>query len=248
MTLTTYLRLLSVSSALAVLTSPALAAEDKVLNLEAGQRLTLVLPDANGADEAARETFMQGLIRLSADLELKEEHSFAVASTIIGEHQPQALGIYSWPDKQSSMQLRTHSEYQAQLAPIKADAWSQIHTLDVDLAEPLSITFKEDRSYTIALAWIANQSMFDSYAVLSQPVRDALGAKTLVNLPVADFEAVGANFDRQPDRVVIIEWLHPSHPQAYRYSPAVQNNPEIVQSAFEGINWYQLKHWEGYGQ
>ncbi|MDO3388709.1 hypothetical protein QWI17_22875 [Gilvimarinus sp. SDUM040013] len=247
MTFFSYLRLLSASCVAANLAvTPVQAVENTEVSFHSGQRISLVLPDETGADGDARQAYLDGLVSLTADLGLRQSHSFAVERVIIGDHQPQAMAIYSWPDAEQSKQLRHNSTFQSNFESLASQAWQELVTVDVDLEDALEITFDTDKVYTLAVAWIGDEALFESYVALSAPVREALGARPVMNLPVADFSSIQGLGGRSPDRVVIMEWNDSSHPDAYLTAPAVQNNQAIVQQAFEKIEWYELRHWEGY--
>lgn len=248
MTFLSYIRLLSASCVAAGLTvNPALAGEIKDIEFSAGQRVSLVLPDNTGADQAAQGFYLQGLMALSSGLGMQEKHSFAIERVIIGEHKPQALGIYAWPSAENADQLRSNPVYINEYEPLLHDAWKEMHTIDVDLTEDVKISFDTDKTYTMALLWFGDKAVYDSYILQSEPLREQLGAKRVFNLPVSQFDSFAAtDADKSPDRVVIVEWHHSSHPDAYLNSPMLTENRPMLQQAIAKIDWYELSHWEGY--
>lgn len=243
MTFLSYMRLLSAGVVAANLAAvPVLAGDIKRVNFSAGQRLSFVLPDTGDASKKTRGPVLAGLTALAGQGTLTQVYNFAVDEVLIGEHQPQALSLYAWSSADDARQARASEHYKSELASLMPATWSEVHTVEVDLVEPLTLELDSDKTYTLALAWIRSEAMFEGYAALSAPLREVLGAKPLINLPVGYFAQMGLDEADSPDRLVLMEWRHESHPEAYRTSALIQENAEVVGQAFEKIQWYRLAH------
>lgn len=215
------------------------------ITLEPGQRLTLVLPDADSSAEAVQEQYLAGTFAIASQHGFTEQHSFAISEVLVGEQQPEALGIYSWPDAQSAQAMR-HDPQVEKLAPLRAQGWHEMHIVDVDIDKPQQLQFASDKRYTFAVVWIKDEVQYEHYLQATDPQREAMGAKVIFMAPVAEFNAIHPVSLGTPNRVVIVEWPANVAPKSYLESPLFLANEATVQAAITRIDWYQLRHWGGY--
>ncbi|WP_041521865.1 DUF1330 domain-containing protein [Gilvimarinus agarilyticus] len=247
MILSHYSSLLASSCLCAQLLASPVAAQPSVTDIELtpGQRLTLVLPDADPSAEAQQEQYLAGTFAIAGQQGFTEQHSFAVGEVLIGEHQPEALGIYSWPSIQSAQTMRNHPEVQ-RLAPLREQGWHEMHIIDVDIEQPLQMQFDARKRYTLAVLWLDDEAAYQRYLKATDPQRDAMGAKVVLIAPVAAFDSIDAPDLGDPSRIAIVEWPADVAPKSYVQSPLFTASEAIVQQAIGRIDWYELRHWGGY--
>ncbi len=137
--------------------------------------------------------------------------SFQVTAVTGGEIQPQMVAIFEWPDLAARDQLEADEEAK-KLFPIRDDAMTFFKQSFYTVAEDVTVTFREDKTYEFFNAWLTPdaETALPEYFKQSEapkqkygPPRFLASLKPLKNAPTEDYVL-------HPHMSGIVEWNNTS--------------------------------------
>ncbi len=179
-----------------------------VMSFEEGQLVTLSATiNREGEDAAtARQQYFQRVFPIAGALGLSRDGTLAIQNAVTGEFEPEAYAFFSWPSAEAEAELNAHESWQT-IKALRPIAWDELRLYSVEMDEDVSLTFREDRAYSIAVAW-TNPEQPDSYFQYLDTIEPALtdmGARYLYKMRNPRFEQ-HATPGGDPAQVTFVEW------------------------------------------
>jgi uncharacterized protein (DUF1330 family) len=213
-------------------------------DLQPGQQLTFVLSDSKAGGEKVAEFYFSKAFPLAQANGMRELTTFKVQRTLWGERKPQGSGLYLWPSREAAQRTRVSQGYVTELRPLRTQAWNELQSVDLQVVAPLSVTLDRTKIYTAALVWARDAAAYDELFRASQPRRDELGARTVLELPASRYENLKDGETTPPGHVVLLEWPNAEAAGRYFADPAFVKIRELHKRNRDQVEWYQLGFWE----
>lgn len=192
-----------------------LPSEDKVraltVNFEPDQMIQLIAPitsDSKNTEQAAklRSEYYQTAIPLAERYGFKNLGQLAVTETIVGNFQPAAYVLSSWPSISAFEAFSSLPEW-PKLKALRIEAWDELKLFNAEIREPVSLSFREDKFYTAVFAWNNPQKPNDYAAYLEgiEPALNRVGGRFILKLNPLSMEShiSGA---ASPNQITFVEW------------------------------------------
>ena len=179
-----------------------------VMSFDQGQLVTLSATiNRDGEDAAAaRQQYFQRVFPIAGSLGLSRDGTLAIHNAVAGEFEPEAYSFFSWPSAQAEAELNAHESWQ-DIKALRPVAWDELRLYSVEMEDDVSLTFREDRAYSIAVAW-TNPEQPDSYFQYLDAIEPTLtetGARYLYKMRNPRFEQ-HATPGGDPAQVTFVEW------------------------------------------
>lgn len=211
--------------------------------IKPGQRLTFVLSENKPHAEEVRQRYFAYAFPTAQAAGMKELSTFKPLK-VIGEDNPDGSGIYVWPNKEAADSTRNNPVYIKDYKPLRAKAWNQLQSIDMEIKTPLEIILDKSKTYSIALIWLKDKSAYNQYYQGTQALRDKLGTKTLFKLPGVRYDKLTEGEIAPPDLVVLLQWNSAADLANYSTAPEFQANHQYFEQGVKKMALYQLGFWD----
>jgi uncharacterized protein (DUF1330 family) len=180
--------------------------ETVTLELEKGQILSLVSPVAKENGEQYRQEYYDKAFPLGEQFGLQNMGRLHSVQTIIGNHKPAIWAFYSWPNAQKMQAFEKDTSW----APIKALrplGWEELKIASIEMPEDKTVTFRADKYYTLAFAWLDPENPDDYFTYLKniEPILPKVGGKFVLKMKKPNYE-VHASQPLAPGQITFVEW------------------------------------------
>ena len=124
------------------------------INLKRGELLSIisVIPKTGDAADAARSEYYATAFPLAQQHGLKREGQLRVIAAPVGKHESEGIIFFSWPSQAAEASLEKEADW-PEIKALRPKAWEDLRVFTKELDEDLTLTFKADKTYTIAMAW-----------------------------------------------------------------------------------------------
>lgn len=205
-----FLYMLSINDAIAETKSKE-AARSVSVHFEPKQMIQVILPDTSiskNTKEAAtlREQYYQEAIPLAQSYGFKNHMQLNVTSTIIGTTKPSAYIISSWPSVAAFDEFSALPAWQ-KLKDMRKQAWDELSLYNAEIEHATTLTFREDKFYTVLFAWINPENPNDYLAYLAgiESALNRVGGTFMLKVKRPSLE-VHASKNNPPFQITFVEW------------------------------------------
>ncbi|MFK8054196.1 MAG: DUF1330 domain-containing protein [Woeseiaceae bacterium] len=220
-------------------TSAAAPPDPLTLDLREGQLLSVisVLPKAGPEAAAARQSYAENAFGIAKAFGMRSMGGLPVVEVVSGEFAPRAVVFYAWPNADAEQQFSTDPSWQ----PIKAtrpEGWSELRFHDVMIPQDVTLRFQQDKTYTMASAWINpdRPNDYDQYLANINKAVNAVGGRFIYRIVEPDFVSLSENL-QAPGRLVFVEWDSRSSLDDFLKTTVFKENAALMQS---GITNFEL--------
>ena len=210
------------------------------MEYEAGQVITLSATINREGDDAAsaRQQYFQQVLPIAGPLGLSRDGSLAIRNTVTGAFEPEVYSFFSWPSAAAEGELNSHESWSG-IKTLRPVAWDELRLYSVELEEDVSLTFREDRAYSIAVAW-TNPEQPNSYFQYLDTIEAELtdmGARYLYKMRNPRFEQ-HATPGGDPAQVTFVEWQSPEDLDRFLRSPAYRSASHLLEN---GVTRFEVQ-------
>ncbi|MFK8031397.1 MAG: hypothetical protein AB8G18_14265 [Gammaproteobacteria bacterium] len=217
LSLTLLAALFSLSTGCATAPEPAKAAatetaqtsplpQQSVLELRAGQVLSLTAPVPRENASDLRKTYYQQAFPLARKEGLARTLALDVTGTLVGSFAPGGLVFFTWPDEASEKAFTSNPDWPA-IKATRPDGWEELRIYNSKIERDMSITFRHDKFYTAAVAWISSENPddYERYLKNIESTVNAVGGRFLYKMKNIRYETHTAPFE-SPGQITFVEW------------------------------------------
>ncbi len=221
-----------------------LCLDAQATQIQPGQRLTLVLSENRPGGEQAQKSYLDRAFPLAQAQGMQEVTTFKIQKTLLGDAAPEGSGLYLWPSSRAADTARNNPQYLNEIKPLRAQAWKDLRSVDMDIDFPQMLHFDRSKIYTAALVWLEDPAAYARYYEGTQVLRDRLGVKTVLKLAPKRYETIVKGETQPPHFLILLEWLNAADLQVYGNAPEFQQNFADFRKGVQTIEWYQLGFWQ----
>lgn len=215
------------------------APEGKTITFTKGEVLSLIciVPKAGEDAAAARKAYTKQAFELAGTFGMRAAGSFGVAGVAVGTFSPAAISFFSWPDIAAERRFRDHKSW-ASIKALRPSGWDELRIHDVVLDSDVALTFRSDKTYTMATAWINadHPDDYDRYLANIVPAVTASGGRFIYQLRQPSFSALDTSV-AAPGRVTFVEWDTPEGLASFQTTDGFKNNVYLMQ---RGVTDFEL--------
>lgn len=182
-----------------------------VIDLKKGQLFSVVSVVSKEGDAAKQAVadYYKTAFPLGDKHGLKREGQLLVKAVPVGEHKPQEVVFYSWPNQAAEKRFETEPQW-ATIKSLRPKAWEELRIYTDALKEDRTLTFHSDKTYTLAMAW-SNPKNPDHYDLYMDGIEEAaaeVGGRFVYKMFDPKFESNTIK-DGGPSQVTLVEWDTP---------------------------------------
>ncbi|MEM1404273.1 MAG: DUF1330 domain-containing protein [Pseudomonadota bacterium] len=203
-----------------------------------GQLMSLIAVDPKEGEAAAtaRQKYLGGAIRLAREYGLETLGSLSVSMAIIGDFHPSALVFYAWPSEEAEASFASAPGWSS-IRETRPFGWDELRIHDRVATKDEALTFRSDRFYTLATAWINPEYPrdYETYLKNIEPAMAAAGGRFFYEMESPDFVSLQDGLET-PSRLTLVEWKEPAALDRFLNSQGFKRNAELLNrgtSAFE---------------
>lgn len=215
----------------------AATAPSLTIELQQGQLLSVVsiATKAGAAAQSVRDAYGREAFGLAREYGLNAEGSLPVAAVGVGGFAPEAVSFFTWPDAESEAAFSSLPRWQ----PIKAtrpDGWDELRIHDVVVDTDLTLTFRADKTYTMATAWLdpAHPGDYDRYLASIEPTLTAIGGRFMYQLRDPRFASLDSEHGA-PGRITFVEWDSSDGLAEFQQADGFLSHYHLLQSGTSGF-------------
>jgi len=182
-----------------------------LVHFEPNQMLQLIAPltDISKNNEEGvklRNQYYQTAIPLAQQYGFKNLGQLIVTETIVGDFRPGAYVIGSWPSLKTFDEFANLPEW-ATLKALRVEAWDELKLFNAEIKAPLSLSFREDKFYTVVFAWNNPQhpNNYSAYLEGIEPALNRVGGRFMLKIKQPTMESHDSNAV-PPNQITFVEW------------------------------------------
>lgn len=181
------------------------------ITLEKGELLSIisVIPKTGDDADAARAEYYATAFPLAQQYGLKREGQLRVIAAPVGKHDSKGIIFFSWPSLAAEASLEKEAAWPG-IKALRPKAWEDLRIFTKELDEDLTLSFKADKTYTIAMAW-TNPENPNDYDIYMDGIKEAVaevGGRFMYKMFDPKFESHKLK-DGAPGQVTLVEWDTP---------------------------------------
>lgn len=209
-----------------------------------GQLVSIISVEANEGEAAdtARNTYYATAIPLAERYGLSRDGQLSVIATPQGTHKPAAVLFFSFPSTQAEQDLIAHPDWPTAKA-LRPAAWKVLRIYSDVVDDDLTLNFRFDKIYSLAVAWINPEKPNDysSYLNNIEPAVTASGGRFMHKVYDPRFEAHDIAIKLAPGQLTFVEWDSPSGLQAFQKTQGFKDNAALLGSGTTRFELMLLK-------
>ena len=175
------------------------------LSYKKGELVSFVFPDNKPGNGAAAQEYGKRAFPIAGKLGLSNDLTFNIEK-IVGDFDPDAMVLYSWPSAEAETQFNNHPDW-AQIKATRPDIWEELRVYTAVLPEDLSLIFKPQKVYTIAIAWTSEEKPNDYhryFSIIDDEVKNQ-GGRFMYKMFDPNYEA-HVKTGKGPGQITLVEW------------------------------------------
>ena len=192
-----------------LITPCATAQEERgelVVHFYPGAVMQLIAPVTDPAKRALRDSYFKKNGDTARSYGYQQDGVLVVKETLLGDFKPNVFVVSHW----SSLKAQKAFQSLAQFTDVKSlrrQAWEALRLYDHELDAPLTLTFKKDKTYTLAFAWTNPEkpSEYFDYINSLPPLLDKVGGRFLYKINNSVLSAHDSNA-LAPQQITLVEW------------------------------------------
>lgn len=209
------------------------------INLKKGELISIisVIPKTGDAADAARAEYYATAFPLAEQYGLKREGQLRVDAAPVGKHESKGIIFFSWPNKASEEAVEKEVAWPG-IKDLRPKAWEDLRIFTKELDEDLNLTFKADKTYTIAMAWTnpENPNDYDTYMDGIKDAVSEVGGRFIYKMFDPKFESHKLK-DGAPGQVTLVEWDTPEGLANFGDTQGFKDNVKYLSS---GVTRFEI--------
>lgn len=202
--------------------SPAIANEnEEVLSVHfnPGAVMQLIAPVTEAEKRPLRDKYFELGAKTAREHGYTQNGVLVVEKTLMGRFSPNVFVVSQWSS------LKAQKSFQAlplfnDVKSLRREAWVALKLFDYEVLKPTTLTFSNNKTYTVSLAWVNPQSPNDYYAYIDYLTESLseVGAKVISktqNITLSDHNPYAV----APQQILIIEWDDATRFEQFLLSP-----------------------------
>ncbi|MEM8725773.1 MAG: hypothetical protein AAGE86_09665 [Pseudomonadota bacterium] len=220
--------------------SPVGQGETLVIELEAGQVLQLIAPQARAKGGAARQSYYRAAFPIAESLGYQRLGQLNVKQKVVSDYDPGAFIFFSWPDERAANEFASHPQWPA-IKETRPAAWDELKIYNSVLESDLQLTFDPAKHYSVVVAWFDpdNPSDYDRYLTGIESAVDRAGGRFIYKMRNPTFEA-HASAPTAPGQITFVEWNSPDGFAEVQKSEEYLAHRQYFGSGLERFEFYWL--------
>lgn len=219
--------------------STAQVAAPVEISLKKGELFSIisVIPKTGEAADAARSEYYATAFPLAEQYGLKREGQLRVVASPVGKHESKGIIFFSWPSKTAEEAVEQEAAWPG-IKALRPKAWEDLRIFTKELDEDLTLTFKADKTYTIAMAW-TNPENPNDYNTYMDGIKEAVsevGGRFMYKMFDPKFESHKLK-DGAPGQVTLVEWDTPEGLANFGDTQGFKDNVKYLSS---GVTRFEI--------
>lgn len=214
------------------------------LDLEAGQVLQIILPNARPGRKArdARQVYYDTALALAEEYGDERLGMLDVTDTVVGNANPDGVLFYAFPNEASREGFENHPDM-PEIRTMRRSGWSELNVFSTTMAEDVKLSFDPEKNYTLAVAWAnpANPTDYDRYLDSVESEFENVGARFVYKFRNIGYESQRGNDKIPPVQLTLVEWDAPNGLQALTGSKAYKDSAAYFQSGVADFQLFKLE-------
>lgn len=176
------------------------------LSFKKGQVLQLIAPVNLEGKESVRRHYYQTAIPLAESYGFANLGQLSVTQKIVGDFEPGAFVIGSWPSVKSFDDFAALPEW-PELKQQRAQGWEELKLYNDQVEKDLELVFRQSKFYTVAFAWFnpENPNDYLKYLKSIEGIVNQMGGKFIHKMRSPTLEAHNSP-KIAPDQITFVEW------------------------------------------
>ncbi len=214
--------------------------DQKTLNYKEGELISFVMVDNKPDNRAAAGAYFKRAFPIASSFGFANDMTFGI-ERIIGDFAPDAFVIYSWPSAAAETGFNNHPDWPA-IKALRPQIWNDLRVYTAVVEDDMSLSFRPDRYYTLAVAWTSDENPNDYsryFEIIEQEVA-AIGGRFLYKMRMPNFESHA--FDgKGPGQLTLVEWeTIDGFQQLVRSDTYQQQGSPYFRSGVDYVEFYNL--------
>ncbi|WP_394223824.1 hypothetical protein [Alteromonas gracilis] len=189
--------------------SPAYANENTdhfSVHFNPGAVMQLIAPITEAEKRALRDLYFKKNAQTAREHGYTQNGVLVVEKTLMGDFSPNVFVLSQWASLKAQRSFQELPLF-TDVKSLRKEAWKALKLFDHEVKKPTTLTFSNDKTYSISLAWVNPKSpneYYDFIDNLEQKVADVGGklvSKTN-NITLSDHNPNAL----APQQIVILEW------------------------------------------
>ena len=198
--------------------------------------------DYKGTDDArdAQQTFYGQALPMAADYGFARHATFTVTTVNAGTFQPQGFLMTSWPDQAAFDKFQRDPRW-PDFDALRPEIWTDIRYYRDVQENGLQLTLKDNKFYTLAIAYFDDDNPGDYEKYLSSLEDEVAknGGKFVLKLHAPKLESLSG--EPSPDQLTFVEWDDPQGVDRVLNSETYQEKRHYAGSGTTKLAFYRLK-------
>ncbi|MEM7762682.1 MAG: hypothetical protein AAF290_01260 [Pseudomonadota bacterium] len=203
--------------------------EPVVISADKGALLSVIslTPRAGQAASDVRQAYFDAAFPRARENGMRVLGALPVTAIGVGEFAPQVVSFYAWPDLAAEQRFSTHPDWPAVKAT-RPLGWEALRIHDVVLERDLELTFRPDKTYTMASAWIdpAHPDAYGTYLRNIETGVADIGGRFIYQMVNPSLSSLRG--DSAPHRVTFVEWDTADGLQRFRESETLKTHGHLL--------------------
>ena len=214
-----------------------------VLNLEPDNLLSLIQPSAKQTAEAkaALKIYYENAIPLAKTFGYRNHGTLAVTETVVGNQNPRVFVLASWPNEAADLSFESQPGWE-EFKALRPVIWDQLRFYKASIQQAKTLTFSEQKFYTLALAWL-DKSQPTDYAEYLRGITSTVtqvGGKFIHSMRNPRFVS-HTNTETGPDEITFVEWDSLKALNHFQQSEGFRQHAPLLKSGTQRFELYRIK-------
>ena len=171
-----------------------------------GMVVQLIAPATDPEKRHLRDLYFKKNAETAQRHGYRQDGVLIVDETLVGDFKPNVFVVSHWPSLKAQKTFQALPLFSG-VKSLRRKAWEALKLYDHELDVPLEMTFTEDKTYTVALAWTnpSKPSEYYDYMAALPPLLEKVGGRFMHQFNDVVVSAHNPN-ELAPQQITFVEW------------------------------------------
>lgn len=213
------------------------------VTLQKDNLFSIINPKTRSSKSAKEglKVYYEKAIPLAKSFGYRNHGTLRVTETLVGDKQPGVFVLASWPSNEADLSFESDprwSEYKG----LRNQIWSELNFYKAPTDTAKTLSFAQNKFYSIAFAWLDGQNPND-YQTYLQAIQDAVSAAggkfihSMVNPRTVSFnEPLNG-----PDQITFVQWDSKKGLTDFQKSEGFKRHAHLLRTGTKQFELYRVQ-------
>ncbi|GAB5379433.1 MAG: hypothetical protein Alis3KO_28290 [Aliiglaciecola sp.] len=211
--------------------------------LQKDNLLSIINPKTKKTESAKEglKVYYEKAIPLARSFGYQNHGTLRVTETVVGSKQPGVFVLASWPSNEADLTFESDPRWQ-DYKGLRNQIWEELNFYKAPTMDAKTLTFSQDKYYSVAFAWLDGQNPND-YRAYMDGIQDAVseaGGKFIHSMVNPRHVSMNEAL-KGPDEITFVQWDSEQGLLDFQQSEGFKRHAHLLKNGTKQFELYRVQ-------